>query len=81
MGWVQVGAFNTTLFEQILLQLVLWNKQTSLKEQGYNGFPQINIIQFFLNQPQTPCNNMDGWNKFCESDTVWLTYGSLQVLP
>ena len=45
------------------------------------AFLKINIIQFFLNQPQTACNNMDGWNKFCESDTVWLTYGSLQVLP
>ena len=24
---------------------------------------------------------MDGCNKCCESDTVWLAFGSLQVLP
>ena len=39
------------------------------------------FIQFVLNKPQTACNNnMDGCNKYCERDTVFLTYGSLQVL-
>ena len=53
-------AFNTVLFKQKLLQLVLWNKKAPLKEQGYNGFPQINILfNFFSNQPQTAYYN--GW--------------------
>ena len=52
--------FNTVLFKQKLLQLVLWNKEVPLKEQGYNGYPQINILfNFFLNQPRTACYN--GW--------------------
>ena len=52
--------FNTVLFKQKLLQLVLWNKWVPLKEQGYNGFPQINILfNFFSNQPQTAYYN--GW--------------------
>ena len=33
-------------FKQKLLELVLWNKYAPLKEQGYNGFPQTNIIPF-----------------------------------
>ena len=32
-------AFNTAIFKQKLLELVLWNKKAPLKEQGYNGFP------------------------------------------
>ena len=35
--------FSTAVFKQILLQQVIWNKYAHLKEQGYNGFPQINI--------------------------------------
>ena len=38
------------------------------------------IIQFFSNQPQTACNNIDGCNKCCEINLVPLTYESLQVL-
>ena len=32
------GAFNIVLFKQKLLQQVLWNKYTPLKEQGCSGF-------------------------------------------
>ena len=39
-----------------------WNKQLPLKEQGHNGFPEIK-----------PLVIMDGWNKFCEINTVSLT--------
>ena len=40
-------------FTQKLQQLVLWNKQPPLKQQGYNGFLQINILfNFFSNQRQ-----------------------------
>ena len=75
------------------LQLLLWNckfthssansgiQWLSSNEQGYNGFPQIIISFNVLNKPQTACNNnIDGCNKYCDRGTVFLTYGSLQVL-
>ena len=43
IGCKYFRAFNTVLFKKILLQPVLWNKRAPLKEQGYNGFPEINI--------------------------------------
>ena len=53
-------AFNTVLYRKKLLQLVLWNKYEPLKQQGYNGFPQINLLfKIFSNQPQTVYYN--GW--------------------
>ena len=73
-------AFNTVLSKQKLLQLVLWNKQAPVKEQGYNEFSQINIPFKFSRINHSAVVIMDGY-KCCEINTVSLTYGSLQVLP
>ena len=70
-------AFNAVLFKQKLLQLVLWNKQVSLKEQGYNGFPQINIPFKFSRINHRPLALMHDCKKCCEINTVSVTYGSL----
>ena len=70
MGWMQIpdGC------KQKLLQLVLWNKQAPLKEQGHNGFPQTNTVPFKI----SGINHgllaiIDGCNKYCEINTVPLT--------
>ena len=73
--------FKIVLFKQILLKLVLWNKQATLKEQGYNNCPQINIPLKFFQINHRPLIIMDGCNKCFEVNTVSLTNGSLQVLP
>ena len=60
--WISASAFLhlTQYFSKKMLQLVLWNKWDPLKEQGYNGFPEINILSnFFSNQPQIAYYN--GW--------------------
>ena len=49
--------------------------------EGYNGFPQINIPFKFSRINHRPLAIMDGCSKYCEINTVSLTYGSLQVLP
>ena len=73
--------FNTVPFKQKLLQLVLWNKQGPFKEQGYNGFPQIDVLFNFSRVNHRLLVIMDGCNKCCEINTVSLTWGLLQVLP
>ena len=73
-------AFNTVLPKKKLLQLVLWNKQGPVKEQGYNEFSQINIPFKFSRINHREVVIMDGY-KCCEINTVSLTSGSLQVLP
>ena len=55
--------FNTVLFKQMLLPLVLWNKKAPIKEQGYNGFPQINVSLKFFRINHTPLVIMDGCSK------------------
>ena len=64
-------AFNKVLFKQKFLQLVLWNKQASLKEQGYNGFPQINTVPFnFSRMNHRLLVIMDGCDKCREINIV-----------
>ena len=70
-------AFNRVILKQKLLQLVLRKKQAPLKEQRFNGFPQINIHFKFYR----PLVIMDSCNKCCEIKAVSLTYRSLQVFP
>ena len=81
IGCKYFRAFNTVLYKKILLQPVLWNKRAPLKEQGYNGFPEINIpFNFFqINLGLLPI--MIGCKESCEINTVQLIYGSIQVLP
>ena len=74
-------AFKTVLFKQKFLQLVLWNKQSPLKEQGYNDFPQINTSFKFSRIIRRPLVIMDECKICCGLNTVSLTNGSLQVLP
>ena len=59
-----------------------WDTMAFLKWAGLQWLSSNNyFIQFVLNKPQTACNNnIDGCNKYCERGTVFLTYGSLQVL-
>ena len=52
IGCKYFRAFNTVLFKKILLQPVLWNKRAPLKEQGYNGFPEINTVQLIYGSIQ-----------------------------
>ena len=52
-------AFNTVIFKPLLLQLVLWNKQTPVKDQDYNGFLQINITFKFSRINHIPLVIMD----------------------
>ena len=70
-------AFNKVLFKQKLLRLVLWNKQAPLKEQGFNGFPQINILFNFSRINHISLVIMAGCNKCCEIKAVFLTCGLL----
>ena len=69
------------LFKQKLLQQVLWNKKVSLKEQGHKFFPEINILYNFSRIHHRSLVIMDVYNKCCETNTVPLTYRSLQALP
>ena len=80
-GCMCFGAFNTVLFTQKLLQLVLWNKYTPLKEQDCNGFPQTNIPFKFSWINYRPFVIMDDCKMCCKINTPSLTNGSLQVLP
>ena len=73
--------FNTVLFKQKLLHLVLWNEWPPLKNQGYNSFPQINILFNFARINHIPLVIMDGHKKCCEINTMSLTCGLPQVLP
>ena len=73
--------FNTVLFKQKLLQLVLWNKYAPLKEQGHNGFPQTNISFNFSQINHRRLVIMDGCSKCCKINTVFLTCGLAQVFP
>ena len=73
--------FNTVLFKQKLLQLVLWNKYAPLKEQGHNGFPPINIPFNFSQMNHRLLVIMDGCSKCFKINTVSLTYGLSQVFP
>ena len=73
--------FNTVLFKQKLLKLVLWNKWAPLKKPGYHSFPQTNTLFKFSRIKHRPLVIMDGYNKCCEINTVSLTFGSLPVLP
>ena len=59
-----------------------WGTMAFLKWAGLQWLSSNNyFIQFVLNKPQTACNNnIDGCNKYCDRGTVFLTYGSLQVL-
>ena len=74
-------AVNTILFKQELLQLVQWNKKITLKEKGYNGFPQISIFFNFSWINHRPLFIMDGCNKCCGTNRVSPTQGSLKMLP
>ena len=74
-------AVNTILFKQKLLQLVQWNKKITLKEKGYNGFPQISIFFNFSWINHRPLFIMDGCNKSFGINRVSSAYGSLKVLP
>ena len=50
------------------------NEQKTFKEQGYNGFPQINKVPFkFSRINQRPLALMDVCNKCFEINTVPLT--------
>ena len=69
--------FNTVLFKQKLLQLVLWNKYAPLKKQGYSGFLPISIPFKFSPIKHRPLAMMDGCNKCCKINTESLTCGSL----
>ena len=53
----------------------------SLKEQGGNGFRQINMSFNFCQINHRPLAIMDGFNKCCEIKTVSSRYELLQVLP
>ena len=53
-------AFNTVLFKQKLLQLVLWNKWAPLKKQGYSGFLPISIPFKFSRIKHRPLVMTDG---------------------
>ena len=58
MGWVQTKTFN----------------KAPLKEQGYNGFPQINTVPFkFSRINHRPLVIIDICNKCCEINIVTLT--------
>ena len=60
----------SVLFKQKLQQLVLWNKYTLIKEQGCNGFPQINTVSFKLSRVNHRLLViMGGCNKRCEIKT------------
>ena len=74
-------SFNIILFKKKLLQPVLCNKQAPLKEQGYNGFPEMNVPFKFSRINHRPLVIMDGCNNCCEIKTVSVTYWSLEVLP
>ena len=66
MGWVQTKVIATGSVEKI--------GKTPLKEQGYNGFPQINKVPFkFSRIIHRPLAIMDVCNKYCEINTVPLT--------
>ena len=56
-------------------------KEWSLKEQGHNSFPQINIPFKFSRIKHKFLVIIDDCNKYCEIYTVPLAYGSLQLLP
>ena len=73
--------FHTVLFKQKLLQLVLWNKHAPLKEQGHNGFPQINIPFNFSQINHRLLVIMDRCSKCCKISTVSFTCGLSQVFP
>ena len=45
-GYKCFSTFNTVPFKQKLPQLVLWHRQTPLKKQDYNYFPQVTTIPF-----------------------------------
>ena len=74
-------AFNTLLFIQKLLQLVLWNKKVPLKEQVHNSFSEINILFSFSQINHRLYFKMDGCNKCYKINTVFMKYGSLQAFP
>ena len=69
-GWKCFRAFNTVLFKQKLLQLVLWNKLAPLKEQGNNDFPQINAPFKFSRINQRSFVTMDDCKECCEINSV-----------
>ena len=60
----------TQCFLIILLQQVLWNRWAPLKEQGYNGLPQINMPFKFSWINHNPHVIMDCCHKVCEINTV-----------